>query len=190
VNYTPVYIYICLCMQSLFSARDNTKQCKCNKITSCIRISANIITSGFISSQFASMVFTKNRNLLAPSKDPLSSSSTFSQSSSICLTHTRGDRARMCSQKRTSVQSFFCSRLHHDTTFKLVVAHPPIVSPRASSHLSFSPRRISTWLFFDGGFDIDMLYPREYITGLPSNTHTNALRPPTIRRARRVYTRL
>jgi len=94
------------------------KQCKCNKkqITSCIRISANIITSGFISSQFASMVFTKNRNFLAPSKD-LSSSSTFSQSSSL-LPHAhawRSSTVRACTEayKRTVVLLLATSPRYH-----------------------------------------------------------------------------
>lgn len=40
-------------------------------------------------------------------------------------------------------------------------------------------------IFRWGRFDIDTLYPREYIIGLPSNTHMNALRPPAGRRPSR-----
>lgn len=113
--------------------------------------------------------------------DPLSTNTTFSRSSSL-LPHAHArDRTRTYRNVQTLS---FCSRLHHDTTFKLVVAHPAIVRiPVARiTYFWFPPRRISTTLFFDRGFDINTLYPREYITGLPSNTHTNALRPPTIRR--------
>lgn len=109
---------------------------------------------------------------------------------SSCLTHTRRNHTRIYRSVHTNILLLTTLLRYH--FHRLVVAHPPIVrSPSRTSFLSFLPRHISTtWLFFDGGFDIDTLYPREYITGLPSNAHTNALHPQYIRWGRRVYTRL
>lgn len=78
--------------------------------------------------------------------------------------------------------SSFRSWLHRDTTLKTPILHPrhSFVPLRASTTLLVShptTRMPTTWLFFDGRFDIDTLYPREYITGLPKQYTRECITP-------------
>lgn len=109
----------------------------------------------------------------APCIDRPPASTTFSRLS-FFLPHAHARKSHTDVQKRTNVVLLLATspRYHFQARSRSSYDHsfPP---SRASSHFSFSPRRISTaWLFFDGGFDIDTLYHREYITGLPSNIRT------------------
>lgn len=76
------------------------------------------------------------------------------------------------------------------TTIPLSSSRPPLVRvfPFARIIYFFLDAYRRRSYFSMRRFDIDTLYPREYIIGLPSNTHTNALRPTAGRRPPRPLT--